>query len=103
MDESPPTNPAAATPSGANPAAGNSPSTNQGDDTLRNFIERIERLEEDKAAILTDIREVYSAAKASGFDPKIMRQIVKMRAMDSTELSERDELLKIYREAVGLL
>ena len=89
MDESSPiTNPA---------------SENQSDDTLRNFIERIERLEEDKAAILTDIREVYSEAKASGYQPKIMRQIVKLRAMDRSELSERDELLKIYREAVGLL
>ena len=95
MDESSPTNP-----SGANPAT---TSTNQSDDTLRNFIERIERLEEDKAAILTDIREVYSEAKASGYHPKIMRQIVKLRAMDRSELSERDELLKIYREAVGLL
>ena len=88
MDESSPTNPAA---------------ENQSDDTLRNFIERIERLEEDKAAILTDIREVYSEAKGSGYHPKIMRQIVKLRAMDRSELSERDELLKIYREAVGLL
>ena len=92
MDESSPTNPAT-NPSGAN----------QSDDTLKNFIERIERLEEDKAAILTDIREVYSEAKASGYHPKIMRQIVKLRAMDRSELSERDELLKIYREAVGLL
>ena len=98
MDESSPTNP-----SGANPATENPSGTNQNDDTLRNFIERIERLEEDKAAILTDIREVYSEAKASGFEPKIMRQIVKLRAMDRSELSERDELLKIYREAVGLL
>ena len=98
MDESSPTNPATENPSGTNPA-----SENQGDDTLRNFIERIERLEEDKAAILTDIREVYSEAKASGFEPKIMRQIVKLRAMDRSELSERDELLKIYRKAVGLL
>ena len=100
MDESSPTNPATENPSGANPAT---TSTNQSDDTLKNFIERIERLEEDKAAILTDIREVYSEAKASGFEPKIMRQIVKLRAMDRSELSERDELLKIYREAVGLL
>ena len=94
MDESPPI---------ANPTSENPSGANQNDDTLRNFIERIERLEEDKAAILTDIREVYSEAKASGYHPKIMRQIVKLRAMDSTELSERDELLKIYREAVGLL
>ena len=100
MDESSPTNPATGNPSGANPAT---TSTNQSDDTLKNFIERIERLEEDKAAILTDIREVYSEAKASGYHPKIMRQIVKLRAMDRSELSERDELLKIYREAVGLL
>ena len=94
MDESPPT---------TNPSEAHPPTANQSADALRNFIERIERLEEEKAAILTDIREVYSEAKASGFEPKIMRQIVKMRAMDRNELSARDALLETYREALGLL
>jgi uncharacterized protein (UPF0335 family) len=59
-------------------------------DRLRSFIERIERLEEEKATIIVDIREVYAEAKATGFDPKIMRQIVRLRKM---ELDDRQELL----------
>ncbi|MEC8174481.1 MAG: GapR family DNA-binding domain-containing protein, partial [Pseudomonadota bacterium] len=52
-------------------------------DRLRSFIERIERLEEERATIAVDIREVYAEAKANGFDPKIMRQVVKLRKMES--------------------
>ena len=51
-------------------------------DHLRSFVERIERLEEEKAALLGDIREVYSEAKGSGFDTKIMRQVVRLRRLD---------------------
>ncbi len=71
-------------------------------DHLRQFIERIERLEDEKSSLLADIKEVYSEAKGTGFEPKIMRQIVKMRAMDSDVLNEQDILLSTYREAVGL-
>ncbi|MGB1106901.1 MAG: DUF2312 domain-containing protein [Candidatus Puniceispirillaceae bacterium] len=72
-------------------------------DQLTQYIERIERLEEEKRAMMADIRDVYAEAKATGFDPKIMRQLVKMRAMDRDLLQEQDELLQTYRAAVGLV
>ena len=74
----------------------------QGADQLRQYIERIERLEEEKRALMADLRDVYSEAKYSGFDPKTMRQIVKIRAMDSDLLAEQETLLTTYREALGL-
>ena len=74
----------------------------QGADQLRQYIERVERLEEEKRALMGDIRDVYSEAKHSGFDPKTMRQIIKLRAMDSDILAEQDTLLTTYREAIGL-
>ena len=72
-------------------------------DQLTQYIERIERLEEEKRAMMADIRDVYAEAKTTGFDPKIMRQLVKMRAMDRELLQEQDELLETYRAAVGLV
>jgi uncharacterized protein (UPF0335 family) len=69
---------------------------------LTQFIERIERLEEEKRALMADIKDVYGEAKANGFEPKIMRQIVRMRAMDRDLLSEQDALLDTYRDALGL-
>lgn len=74
----------------------------QGSDQLRQYIERIERLEEEKRALMADIRDVYSEAKHSGFDPKAMRQVIKLRAMDSDLRAEQDALLATYREALGL-
>ena len=74
----------------------------QGADQLRQYIERIERLEEEKRGLMADVRDVYAEAKHSGFDPKIMRQIVKIRAMDSELLAEQDTLLTTYREALGI-
>ncbi len=71
-------------------------------DQLRQYIERVERLEEEKRGLMADIKDVYSEAKATGFEPKIMRQIVKMRAMDRDLLNEQDALLSTYRQAVGL-
>ena len=79
------------------------PGSGAGADQLTQFIERIERLEEEKRALMADIRDVYSEAKGTGFDPKIMRQLVKMRAMDRELLQEQDELLETYRAAVGLV
>jgi len=73
-----------------------------GAEQLTQLIERIERLEEEKRALMADIRDVYSEAKHSGFDPKTMRQIIKLRAMDSDLLAEQDTLLTTYREALGL-
>ncbi len=71
-------------------------------DQLRQYIERIERLEEEKRALMADVRDIYSEAKATGFEPKVMRQIVKIRAMDKDLLAEQDMLLTTYRDALGL-
>ena len=79
------------------------PGSGAGADQLTQFIERIERLEEEKRALMADIRDVYSEAKGTGFEPKIMRQLVKMRAMDRELLQEQGELLETYRAAVGLV
>ena len=71
-------------------------------DRLKSFIERIERLEEERAATSGDIREVYAEAKSSGYDTKVMRQIVKLRKMDSADRQEQQALLDVYMQAVGL-
>jgi uncharacterized protein (UPF0335 family) len=69
---------------------------------LRAFIERIERLEEEKAALSADIREVYAEAKGDGFDVKTMRQVVRLRKLDSAERQEQQALLDLYKAALGL-
>ena len=71
-------------------------------DRLRAFIERVERLEEEKAALAADVKEVYAEAKAVGFDPKIMRQIVKLRKMDTAEQQELEALIDTYKHALGM-
>ena len=71
-------------------------------DRLRSFIQRIERLEEEKAALTADIREVYAEAKGNGFDTKIMRQIVRLRKLDDAARQEQEALLEVYRKALGL-
>ena len=70
---------------------------------LRSFIERIERLEEEKRALGEDIKEVFAEAKGSGFDTKIMRQIIKIRRMDKDDLDEQEALLDVYMRALGML
>jgi len=69
---------------------------------LKSFIERVERLEEEKKALADDIRDVYSEAKANGFEVKIMRQIVKIRKMDKDDLDEQEALLETYMRALGM-
>ena len=71
-------------------------------DTLRSYIERIERLEAEKTALTSDIREIFSEAKGNGFDVKIMRQIVRLRRMDREDRLEQEELLAIYQHAMGM-
>jgi uncharacterized protein (UPF0335 family) len=71
-------------------------------DQLRLFIERIERLEEEKKAIADDIRDVYAEAKANGYDPKIMRMVVRLRKMETHTRQEQDAILETYRSALGL-
>lgn len=69
---------------------------------LLGIIERIEKLNEDSAAINADIKEVYSQARSAGFDPKYIRQMIRLRKLDPDELDEVDELTKMYRSALGL-
>ena len=71
-------------------------------DWLKSFIERIERLEEEKAAIGADVREIYAEAKAVGFDTKVMRQVVKLRKMDRQDREEQEQLLDLYLAAIGM-
>ena len=71
-------------------------------DTLRSYIERIERLEAEKTALTADIREIFSEAKGNGFDVKIMRQIVRLRRMNREDRLEQEELLAIYQHAMGM-
>ena len=72
-------------------------------DILRAYVERIERLEEEKKALAADIREVYAEAKGNGYDPKIMRKLVALRRMDQADRREEEELLDVYRRAIGMV
>jgi uncharacterized protein (UPF0335 family) len=72
------------------------------DNRLKSFIERIERLEEEKNNILVDIKEVYSEAKNFGYDPKIMRKVLLIRKMDIDERLEQEALLDTYRNSLGI-
>ena len=71
-------------------------------DRLRSYIERIERLEAEKASLAADVREVYAEAKGNGFDARTMRQIVRLRKLDRSELSEQEALLNLYRRVLGM-
>lgn len=70
---------------------------------LKAFIEKIERLEEEKAAIQSDVRDVFSEAKSTGFDTKVMRQLLKLRKMKVEEVEEQETLLDIYKNAIGMM
>ena len=69
---------------------------------LRSYIVRIERLEEEKAAIAADVREVYAEAKSNGFDVKIMRQVLRLRKLDHDDRSGQEALLDLYKRALGM-
>ena len=69
---------------------------------LRQLIERIERLVDEKAALAADIREIYAEAKAVGFDAKVMRQIIKLRKMDTADQQEMEALIDTYKHALGM-
>ncbi len=71
-------------------------------DELKAVIERIERLEEEKAALAGDIRDVYAEAKGNGFDTKIIRKIVALRKKDHAERQEEEAILELYMEALGM-
>jgi uncharacterized protein (UPF0335 family) len=69
---------------------------------LRSYIERVERLESEKAEIADQIKEVMSDAKANGFDTKVMRQVLKLRKMNARDRAEQESLLELYTRALGM-
>lgn len=71
-------------------------------DRLKQIIARIERLEEEKKVLADDIKEVYAEAKATGFDTKVLRQVIRLRKMDRADLQEQEALLDLYLGALGM-
>ena len=71
-------------------------------DQLASYVERIERLEEEKANLMADIKEVYGEAKALGYDVKILRQIIHLRKIEDHERSEQEQILEVYKRALGM-
>lgn len=76
--------------------------TNFAQGQLRSLVERIERLEEEKASLAADIKEVYAEAKAHGFDTKIMRKVISLRKKDRDEREEEEAMLALYMHALGM-
>jgi uncharacterized protein (UPF0335 family) len=72
-------------------------------DHLKAFVERIERLEEEKKALADDIRDVYAEAKANGFDTKALREVIRLRKIDVEERKEQEAILETYLQALGML
>ena len=71
-------------------------------DRLRSLVERIERLEEERAALTGDIKDIYTEAKSAGFDCKVLRQLIKVRKQEAAEVEEQETLLDLYRRALGM-
>lgn len=71
-------------------------------DRLRSIVERIERLEEERKGIGADIRDIYAEAKSAGFEVKVVREIVKLRKLDAHDRREQEELLDLYKSAIGM-
>lgn len=90
------------TESPAAPGNNSMPKRGETDARLRSFIERVERVESEKAELAEDIKEIYGEAKANGYDPKIMRKIVRKRKMDAEKRKEEEALIEVYSLAVGL-
>lgn len=78
------------------------PGTNFSADRLKSFVSRIEKLNEDKDAVLLDIRDIYAELKSTGFDPKIVRQTVRLRKMEENKRREMQELLELYSSVLGM-
>jgi len=71
-------------------------------DRLRSLIERIERLEEERKALGSDIKDIYTEAKSAGFDVKVLRQIIRIRKQEPADVEEQETLLDVYRRALGM-
>ena len=75
---------------------------NVAQDQLRAFVERIERMEEEKKAIADDLKEIYAEAKGNGFDTKVLRQVIRIRKQDRSERLEQEAILELYMSALGM-
>jgi uncharacterized protein (UPF0335 family) len=71
-------------------------------DRLRSLVERIERLEEERKALGSDIKDIYAEAKSAGFDVKVLRQLIRLRKQEPAEIEEQESLLDVYRRALGM-
>jgi uncharacterized protein (UPF0335 family) len=71
-------------------------------DRLRSIIERIERLEEERKALASDIKDIYAESKSAGFDPKVIRKLISIRRQEPAEVEEQETLLDVYRRALGM-
>jgi len=71
-------------------------------DRLRSLVERIERLEEERKALGSDIRDIYAEAKSAGFDVKVLRQLIRVRKQEPADVEEQETLLDVYRRALGM-
>lgn len=71
-------------------------------DRLRSIIERVERLEEERKGLASDIKDIFTEAKSAGFDVKVLRQIIRIRKQEPSEVEEQETLLSIYRRAIGM-
>jgi uncharacterized protein (UPF0335 family) len=71
-------------------------------DRLRSIVERIERLEEERKALASDIKDIYAEAKSAGFDVKVLRQLIKIRKQEAAEVEEQETMLDVYRRALGM-
>jgi uncharacterized protein (UPF0335 family) len=77
------------------------PSSPEVQERLRSIVERVERLEEERKALASDIKDVYSEAQSAGFDVKVLKQLIKERKQEPAEVEEQETLLDIYRRAIG--
>lgn len=71
-------------------------------DRLRSLVERIERLEEERKALAADIKDIFAEAKSAGFDPTVLRQLIRIRKQEPAEVEEAETLLDVYRRALGM-
>jgi uncharacterized protein (UPF0335 family) len=85
------------------PGAGHNSAGGIAADRLRSVVERIERLQEERKALQSDIKDIFTEAKSAGFDAKVIRKVLARRAMDAAEREEQDTLLDTYERALGLL
>jgi uncharacterized protein (UPF0335 family) len=76
--------------------------TNVAGERLRSIVDRIERLEEERKALGSDIKDIYSEAKSAGFDIKVLRQLIRIRKQEPAEIEEQETLLDVYRRAIGM-